>query len=336
MNKIKLLGGFVIFVSIFVSNALAAEGLIDGLNKPYKAKEIIGIEGWKNSKPLKISELKDKVVLIDFWTYSCINCLRTLPYINKWDETYRDKGLVIIGIHSPEFEFEKNPKNVGQAIERYKIKYPVAMDNYLSTWATYKNKYWPAHYLIDKEGNVVYTQFGEGNYEITEHNIRHLLGIEEKTEEKEEIEEKSPFSIIQTPETYLGYLRSQNFYSPQKTVEKITEYSFPNSLPNNSWALSGKWTIEEQKIVSKDKGAKIRLNFSSKKVFLVMGLSKSTKAKSIQISLKLNDQELPNSPITVDKHMLYELVDQEKPSDGMLELTAAEAGLEAYVFTFGQ
>lgn len=333
MAKLKLVIGLII-LSIVNSNVSASESLIDGIKKPYKAKEIIGIEDWKNSKPLKISDLKGKVVLIDFWTYSCVNCLRTLPYINKWDESYRDKGLVIIGIHSPEFEFEKNSKNVEKAIERHKIKYPVAMDNYLSTWATYKNKYWPSHYLIDKEGNVVYEQLGEGNYDVTENNIRQLLGIEEKLEIKEEA--YSPFSSIQTPETYLGYLRSQNFYSPQKTVEKIIDYSFPGSLPNNSWALEGKWKIEEQKITSKSKEAKIRLNFSSKKVFLVMGLSKSTKAKSIKVSLKLNDQELPNGQIAVDKHMLYELVDQEKPSDGILEITTAEAGLEAYVFTFEQ
>jgi cytochrome c biogenesis protein CcdA/thiol-disulfide isomerase/thioredoxin len=155
-------------------------GLIDAVPNPYKAPEFSGIEAWLNSKPLTMAQLKGKVVLIDFWTYSCINCARTLPYITQWDREYRDKGLVIIGVHAPEFEFEKNRANVEAAIAAHHIGYPVAMDNRLDTWTAYNNSYWPALYLIDQQGRVVYTHFGEGNYAETENNIRHLLGLNAK------------------------------------------------------------------------------------------------------------------------------------------------------------
>jgi cytochrome c biogenesis protein CcdA/thiol-disulfide isomerase/thioredoxin len=152
--------------------------LIDALPNPYPAPEFTGITAWLNSQPLTISSLRGKVVLIDFWTYSCINCVHTLPYVTKWDRTYRDKGLVVIGIHAPEFEFEKNKSNVEAALVTHQIEYPVALDNHLDTWTAFNNLYWPAHYLIDQQGRVVYTNFGEGNYAKTEKNIRHLLKLD--------------------------------------------------------------------------------------------------------------------------------------------------------------
>ncbi|HVY55159.1 MAG TPA: cytochrome c biogenesis protein CcdA, partial [Thermodesulfobacteriota bacterium] len=183
--------------------------LEDALPEPYAAPDFSGIATWINSKPLTMKELRGKVVLIDFWTYSCINCIRTLPYIKSWDEKYRDDGLVIVGVHSPEFEFEKNADNVRKAVASNGIEYPVALDNNFDTWRNFNNRYWPAHYLIDREGRVVYTHFGEGKYDVTENNIRFLLGLEGDMEKGRSM--PAPYSTNQTPETYLGYERADSY-----------------------------------------------------------------------------------------------------------------------------
>src|SRR5262249_35582634 len=158
---------------------------------------------WINSPPLTLAELRGKVVLIDFWTYSCINCLRTLPYIKDWYEKYHDKGLVIIGVHTPEFEFEHDVNNVKAAVQKLGILYPVALDNNFATWLAFNNRYWPAHYLINQDGVVVYTHFGEGEYDVTENNIRYLLGI--KTKVTMPATEENPYDRYQTAETYFGF-----------------------------------------------------------------------------------------------------------------------------------
>lgn len=149
--------------------------LEQGLSQPYSAPEFTGLDGWINSQPLTIQGLQGKVVLVDFWTYSCTNCIHTLPYVVSWDKKYRDKGLVVVGIHSPEFDIEKNRDNVKAAIARYGISHPVALDNRLATWTNFRNQFWPAYYLINKQGKVVYTHYGEGDYDVTENNIRYLL-----------------------------------------------------------------------------------------------------------------------------------------------------------------
>jgi cytochrome c biogenesis protein CcdA/thiol-disulfide isomerase/thioredoxin len=315
----------------------SANGLQDALEDPYPAHEISGIESWLNSDPIKISSLKGKVVLIDFWTYSCVNCTRTLPHITKWDETYRDKGLVIIGIHAPEFEFEKNTENVQNALKAHDIKYPVALDNKLDTWTNFQNRYWPAHYLIDKSGNVVYTHFGEGNYEKTENNIRQLLGLNKR--EKTTSENQS-FNRDQTPETYLGFARTMNFASNEKLKNGSAAYSLPQFLSSDNWALSGKWKIEAERIVSQQVDAKLQLNFTAKKVFLVLG---SSTAKPIVATIRLNGKplgkfagkDIKKNQIIVANHDLYELINQDGAKNGLLEITSSDAGLEAYAFTFG-
>jgi cytochrome c biogenesis protein CcdA/thiol-disulfide isomerase/thioredoxin len=290
-------------------------GLISGLTKPYAAPEFSGIDAWLNSQPLTMDKLKGKVILIDFWTYSCINCIRTLPFITEWDRKYRDKGLVIIGVHAPEFEFEKNPKNVENAIAAHQIKYPVALDNNLDTWTNFENHYWPAHYLIDQEGRVVYTHFGEGDYDVTENNIRYLLGLDQKS--------LSPAASInnnpQTPETYLGQVRSTHFSDT------------PNALPVNYWALSGKWRIEDEYIVAIEPGSKLSLNFIAGKVFLVMGTQTN---QPIEVNIILNGK--PAGKLTVEQHKLYTLVDQHQTKPGLLEIIPSSPGLEAYAFTFGE
>jgi len=301
--------------------------LENGLGSPYPAPEFAGIAAWLNSPPLTMQGLKGKVVLVDFWTYSCINCIRTLPYITGWDKKYRDKGLVIVGVHSPEFEFEKSLKNVAAALEAHGIRYPVALDNTLSTWVNFNNRYWPGHYLIDRAGKVVYTHFGEGEYDVTENNIRFLLGIGEKAA----AEPETKIQAGQTPETYLGYGRAARFGGASPLVrDRKTLYLFPATLPANNWALSGAWEIQREKIVSGEKGSALRLNFTAQKAFLVLG---PAAGKPLHATLRLNGK--PAGTITVDRHTLYELADQKTFGGGLLEIEADAPGLEAYAFTFG-
>lgn len=328
------------FMEMKVSTTPLHQGLNDGLMNPYPAPDFVNIQTWLNSPPLTMSDLKGKVVLIDFWTYSCINCIRTLPYITAWDQRYRDKGLVIVGVHSPEFEFEKNVDNIKTALERYHIQYPVAVDSTLATWSNFKNHYWPAHYLIDKNGHVVYTHFGEGAYDVTEHNIQTLLGILGETTAAQGQEEGS-FSFNQTPETYLGYARAADFSNEVHLQPNVDyNYSFPTSIPSNHWSLEGHWQVDADKIISKTSNAKLRLNFNAKKVFMVLG---NSTGKPITISLQLNGkplsefsgQDVSNSLLTVDKYMLYELIKFNTPTNGLLEINVNQPGLEAYTFTFG-
>lgn len=296
------------------------------LATPYPAPEIVGISDWFNSKPLTIASLKGKVVLVDFWTYSCVNCVRTLPHITDWDKKYRDKGLVIIGVHTPEFEFEKNADNVKAALAAHGITYPVALDDHMTTWKSFDNHYWPAHYLIDKQGKVVYTHFGEHDYDITENNIRYLLGLKDKVA----ADDAPAPAGHQTPETYVGYNRMQHFAGGNTTHDVDVRYHLPDSIPADNWALEGKWNVGAENITAKEKGAKITLHFVAKKVFLVLG----NKDKPIHLSLTLNGKPLKS--VTVDHHSLYELASQDKLQDGTLEITSDSAGLEAYAFTFGQ
>jgi thiol-disulfide isomerase/thioredoxin len=266
-------------------------------------------------------------VLVDFWTYSCINCIRTLPYLKGWYAKYHDKGFEIIGVHSPEFQFEHDLANVQAAVVRYDIHYPVALDNQFTTWQNFQNRYWPAHYLVDKEGNVVYQHFGEGEYDITENNIRFLLGLGKMTSAKTE---KENIFIQQTPETYLGYERAQRFTSPELVIHnQPVVYSYPVKLDMNEWALKGKWVVSAEKIVSADVNAAIKLHFSAAKVYAVMGNS----IFPVNVSILLNG-ELKNK-IRVDQNKLYTLVDLSNHSDGIIEMSVEGKGLEVYTFTFG-
>ena len=309
------------------------------LATPYPEPQLAGIQDWINSNPLVLADLKGKVVLIDFWTYSCINCVRTLPYVTAWDRRYRDKGLVIIGVHSPEFEFEKNIDNIKAAATRYGIAYPIAVDNNLSTWVSFQNKFWPAHYLIDQTGQVVYTHFGEGDYDITENNIRYLLGIKGKTEALE-IPAATPTRPGETTETYLGSARADHFIGTPTFKSGTANYRPAETLPEHHWTLGGRWKVENEKITSLGNNDVLRLNFTSKKVFLVLGTSSAQPQKII---LKLNGQVLASnagkdtqdSTLTVTGHALYELINQPTPQNGLLEISPSTPGLEAYAFTFG-
>jgi thiol-disulfide isomerase/thioredoxin len=307
---------------------------------PYPAPAIAPSVIWLNtpgSRAIGLDSLKGKVVLVDFWTYSCINCLRTLPYLKAWYDKYHAQGLEIIGVHSPEFDFEKQPSNVWQAIRRYGIPYPVALDNQLDTWNNFHNQYWPAHYLIDRNGNVVYSHFGEGQYATMENNIRVLLGL--GVNDRVGLAEALPTG--QTPETYLGFRRANTFQSEVGLVpDQSFFYFFPKVLPLNHWALAGRWAIEAERIVSQGDMSRLKLSFKAKKLFLVLG---STTGSPISVQLRLNGEVLKTAAgwdvvdgrLQVKQHRLYQLVNQAQTMSGVLEVIAAKPGLAAYAFTFG-
>ncbi len=304
--------------------------LQDGLAEPYPAPALGGISAWINSQALSLNQLKGKVVLIDFWTYSCINCIRTLPYLKDWYKKYHDQGLIIIGVHTPEFDFEKDLSNVKNAVAQDGILYPVGLDNQFVTWRNFKNSYWPAHYLINKNGEVVYTHFGEGAYAETENNIRFLLGLKGPTTASSTSADLPPFAPL-TPETYFGYARAERFSSPEAlTKNQIAEYSFPSKLRTNSWALQGAWMVYANRIVSVTESSTLRLDFFARKVFIVMG---SATNKTLSVSIALNGKL--HSIIRVSKPRLYEALVLNRPEEGILQVSPLAPGLEIYTFTFG-
>lgn len=318
------------------------ESLIAGLKQPYPAPPLREIQEWINSDPLTLASLKGKVVLIDFWTYSCINCVRTLPELINWYNRYHDKGLVIIGVHSPEFEFEKNPAHVKTAIAQYHIPYPVALDSRYGTWQSFHNHYWPAQYLIDQNGNVVYQKFGEGNAEITEHNILSLLSLPTYHITMNEKSTRSDYDVLQTPELYLGSSRAKE-YEGSVAIEKglLVEYAFPALLPKDAWSLSGAWTVEKDRILSGGNNAAIRLHFFAGKVYAVMG---NDTGKPISVTLFYNGAPMPeqfsgkdvkNGRVLVSEHGLYELFSTKESDVGIMTLQVSEPGLAMYTFTFG-
>ena len=309
------------FLGIYTSSLVAKTS-----DQPYNAPEIVGIESWINSKPLKISALKGQVVLVDFWTYSCINCIRTLPHIKDWYEKYHDKGLVIIGVHAPEFEFEKSLSNVKKAVEKFEIKYPVALDSNLKTWNNYSNHYWPAHYLINKEGKVVEVHFGEGNYENTENKIRELLGLEKLGAEKFVVKNSSESQFKnQSPETYLGSERAKN-----NVNEDLKNLKFPAEILLDKWALQGKWKIASEFVESGRAGDSVKFNFEAKKVFLVM---ENVSKKPIKAEILVNNKLVKT--LEISSSQLYELVELQEVTKAIIEIKFNNSGVHAYAFTFG-
>jgi len=311
------------------------------LGKPLQQKgplapEIIPGGEWFNTKPLTLAELKGKVVIIDFWTYTCINCQRTLPYVKEWWRKYQDKGLVIIGVHSPEFEFEKDKNNLAQAIKDFKLTYPIVQDNDFSTWRTYDNHYWPAKYIIDKDGYIRYTHFGEGEYDKTEEVIQELL---KETGASTLSPPNNPTSKTygRTPETYLGYGRLDHFSSPEHIRQNMSaSYTSPTSLPENTFSLNGKWTIREEYAIP-EKGSELTFNFDAKEVFLVM----KTTGNSSQITVYLDDkiqnfeEDNINGEVTVNSDRLYKLILLPTPGKHILRLEFKDANAQLFAFTFG-
>ncbi len=293
------------------------------------APEIIPGGAWFNSDPLKISDLRGKVVMVDFWTYTCINCIRTLPYIQKWHEKYSDLGLVIIGVHTPEFEFEKSPENVQKAINDFGLTYPVVQDNNYETWRAYANRYWPAKYIINKDGRIVYTHFGEGEYDQTEEVIQKLL--EEAGVKVDESIDNPDYKIeTRTPELYLGYGRMGYFAEPEQLAQNTKkEYKLPTDLALHHFAFGGQWTVtEEYSQPSKD--SSLVLGFEAKNVFLVMRPKANLPGK---VKVYLDDKEVKE--ITVDTDRLYTLIELNESSKHYLKLLFEDSNIEVYAFTFG-
>ena len=305
------------------------------------APELILGGQWFNSPPLTLKELKGKVVLVDFWTYTCINCIRTLPYLRMWHEKYAAQGLIIIGVHSPEFEFEKNPDNLKKAIQDYGLKYPIMQDNNFATWNAYQNHYWPAKYLVDKDGRIRYTHFGEGNYNQTEAMIQTLL---KETGVKVTSNIKNPDYQIysRTPELYLGLNRIEYLVSPEKIIPNQPQtFTLPHEIPLHHFALEGKWTITNERAIP-SMGSKLILNFESKDIFLVVRPRNPKQEGKIDVLLDGDplvspDCELCNNPvdIVINEDRLYELYKLSNPDQHTLTLEFLDSNLELYAFTFG-
>jgi cytochrome c biogenesis protein CcdA/thiol-disulfide isomerase/thioredoxin len=290
-----------------------------------QAPDVEDISAWLNTPSLSLEGLRGKVVLVDFWTYSCINCLRTLPYLRKWDELYRAKGLVILGVHTPEFAFEHDLGNVRAAVKRLGVRYPVALDNDYGTWKAYGNNYWPAHYLIDQAGHVRELHIGEGDYDETERNIRLLLKASGTRALPTDVRDpdRTPREL-RTPESYLGYLRIEAYAGSPIRTDRPATYSFPAALARDNFAYAGSWKVESERIVAGE-NARLRLHFHARTVHLVLAGQ-----GSLRVTLNGDDRGI----IPVDGDRLYTLVKQKRAQDGLLEL-AFTRGVSAYAFTFG-
>jgi thiol-disulfide isomerase/thioredoxin len=307
---------------------------------------------WLNSPPLTAQDLRGKVVLVDFWTYTCINWLRTLPYVRAWAEKYRNQGLVVIGVHSPEFAFEKNPDNVRRAVKDLRVDYPVAVDSEHAIWRSFDNQYWPALYFIDAQGRVRHHHFGEGAYEQSEMIIQRLLseagasgfGDDLVSVDARGLEAAADWGSLKSPENYLGYERSQGFASPGGAMlDKPRVYALPTRLRLNDWALSGDWTVKNHATVLNKPNGSIAYRFHARDVHLVMG--PAAPATSVRFRVLIDGQP-PGAAHgtdvdeqgfgTVGEQRLYQLIRQPKPIvDRQFEIEFLGSGVEAYAFTFG-
>ena len=285
------------------------------------APALDGGGNWFNSQPLTMQKLRGKVVLIDFWTYSCINCLRTLPQLEAWDAKYRKDGLVIVGVHTPEFAFEHVSSNVSGAVKRLGVRYPVVQDNKFAIWNAYSNQYWPAEYLIDRAGHVRHAHFGEGEYDQTEELIRKLLGVDRGS--MTDVADETPTGAL-TPESYIGYARADRFVGGPTQPDRPAEYHFPPQLPLHHLALGGPWTVlKERGVTGRD--ARLRVHFQASKVYLVLG-------GHGKVDVYVDGKKQRTVRVKGDR--LYTLVDSPHVRDALLELRFTP-GISAYAFTFG-
>lgn len=321
-----------------VDSADLAQSLTKPNQKGVPAPEITVGGEWFNSEPLTIAGLKGKVVLVDFWTYSCINCIRTLPYLRDWWKKYADLGLVIIGVHSPEFEFEKNAQNVQKALSDFGLTYPVMQDNDFVTWRAYNNRYWPAKYLIDANGNIRYTHYGEGEYDETEAAIQALLAEAQDGVVLPPVQNTTYTIYSRTPELYLGSARMEHLASPEKVVDNVeVTFSVPTNLRQNNFAYSGSWAVQPE-YSAPEAGAQLHLSFEAKEVFLVARPKNGTAGK-IKVFTDGEAQYLGEDAIdgvvTVDSDRLYKLLLLPQQGKHTLRLEFDDSNLEVYAFTFG-
>ena len=325
------------------TRALPVEGTLPSL---------AGAVQWLNSPPLDAAALKGKVVVIDFWTYSCINCLRSLPYVKAWAQKYKDQGLVVIGVHAPEFAFERDPGNVTKAVRDLGITYPVAIDNDYAIWRAFSNQYWPAHYFIDAQGKVRYHHFGEGEYARSEQVIQQLLAEAGNKNVATDMVRADASGVqlagdeadVASPETYLGYERAQNFVAAGGAVtDRVSNYTAPAQPALNQWGLAGDWNIgREQASLAKAAG-KILFRFHARDLHLVLGPGADGKPVRFRVML---DGAAPGKDSGVDVaadgsgrvsgQRLYQLLRQSGPvRDRTFSIEFLDPGVQAYAFTFG-
>jgi len=312
-----------------------------------------GATAWINSSPLEIKQLRGKVVLVDFWTYSCINCLRTIPYLRAWASKYQASGLVIVGVHTPEFPFEKDLSNVRKAVHDLGILYPVAVDNDYDIWGAFDNEYWPAHYFIDIKGKIRYKHFGEGSTEESEHWIQELLRERNEASPLPEgfvkvratgAEAAADVADVLSPETYIGYERAQHFASAGGLKHDSAQvYSAPANLAPNEWSLAGRWIVGSQSATSLSPGGQIRFRFHARDLHLVLG--SGTEGKPVHYRVTIDGHppgkehgedtdEQGNGVVT--GHRLYQLIRQTgKIEDHVFEIEFSAPGVQAFAFTFG-
>ncbi len=331
-------------------------GLIDSAKSLFAAIDNLpsfaGATGWLNSPPLTRAELHGKVTLIDFWTYSCINWRRTLPYVRAWAAKYKDHGLVVIGVHTPEFTFEQTPDNVRWATNDMRIDYPVALDDKYAVWRAFENEYWPALYLVDAQGHVRYTQFGEGKYAESERAIQELLTKSGAGGFDRELisvngtgtEASADWANLKSGENYAGYERTENFASPGGQVrDKPHDYVLPARLKLNHWALAGDWTAKKEVVVLNAANGRIACQFHARDLHLVMGPSAQGKPVRFRTFI---DGMAPGNAHGEDvdgqgagmiiKPRLYQLIRQPNPiAERRFEIEFLDPGVEAFDFTFG-
>ncbi len=312
-----------------------------------------GATAWINSQPLTADSLKGKVVLVDFWTYSCINCLRTLPYVRAWTEKYKSSGLVVIGVHTPEFPFEKDLSNVQKAVRDLGVAYPVALDNDYAVWNGFANEYWPAHYFIDAKGTIRFHHFGEGGYDESERWIQQLLKERDQQTQlpsgivdvKASGAEIAPdIDEVKSPETYVGYERSKGFAAPGGLKHDDAEtYSIPGNLALNQWALGGRWTDEGQSAVPVSKDGRLAFRFHARDLHLVLGPTMNGTPVRYRVTI---DGKAPgvdhgidtdeNGDGTVTDHRLFQLIRQKGSIvDRTFTIEFLDAGAQVFAFTFG-
>jgi thiol-disulfide isomerase/thioredoxin len=305
-----------------------------------------GATGWLNSSPLTTADLRGKVVLVDFWTYTCINWLRTLAYVRAWAEKYRGDGLVTVGVHTPEFPFERDVDNIREAAKEMNVEYPIAIDSDYGVWRAFNNMYWPAVYIADAEGRIRHHQFGEGGYEECERVIQQLLGVSDGlvSVDPKGFEVQADWENLESPETYLGYEQGQNFASPGGArFDEPRTYEVPDSLRLNSWALGGDWTIKDGASVLDEAEGRLAFRFHARDVNLVMGPPSRAASVQFRVSVDgdppgdahgLDVDEQGNGTLTQQR--LHQLVREPGSiADRTFEIMFLAPGAEAYCFTFG-
>ncbi|TFW05884.1 thioredoxin family protein, partial [Oxalobacteraceae bacterium OM1] len=355
MTGIAALAAAAVLVQHGAPEAMAGEASTSRPAKDLPVERAVpGFDGavtWLNSAPLTPAQLRGKVVLVDFWTYSCINCIRTIPYIRAWADKYRDQGFVVLGVHTPEFQFEQDLTNVYAAMERFKIDFPVAVDSNHRIWQAFGNRFWPAVYLVDASGRIRYHQFGEGSYDKTERAIQALLA--EAGHDKFDAglvkppapaEQMAPdLDSIRSEETYVGYAQATNFRSPEGMRNNAAQAYTVGELALNDWGLFGSWTVKEDRGVATQPGSGIAYRFSARDLHLVLGPGAPGKPVRIRVTV---DGHAPGADHGADidadgngvvtQTRLYQLVRQSgKTGPRRFEIRFLDAGAEAYAFTFG-